>query len=433
MVPPRAADCLTNPGCLAYCIQLNFNWFQLAFECPHGMARRWLMRSLLLTLVALTAYPAGLRGDVGPLAIAWNDYGAGTGMLGIISGSAPWGGQRDPIPVGLDSVLQSAFGKLFVMSAADRSVSVVDPVAWTVERSYALGPGDELVDLKVVSPQVAYVTRRNAKQLLRLDLALGTTQEVVDLGILADSDGMPEQGTMAIHEGRLFIQIQRVNFDDPAATGQPFIAVMDLDSQHLIDVDAVRDGLQAIELQGTFPKMKMQVVESTRKLFVSATGAFFDAGGIEVLDLDNLRTEGLAIRESDGLTGADLGAFVMVGPDRGFLAYSTDLLLSSHLHQFSLSGEVEPTELAVAVDYFSPAIEYHPGTNTVFFPIGGNVDTGLHVFDANTGARLSERLIPTSGPPTDLIVMAAVPEPAGLQLAPFALLAFASAAHKRRR
>jgi hypothetical protein len=238
---------------------------------------------------------------------------------------------------------------------------------------------------------------------------------------------------MAVHDGRLFIQIQRLNFDDPAPYPQPFVAVLDLESKDLVDVDPEREGVQAIGLAGTFPKMKMQVVEQTQKLFVSATGAFFDAGGIEVIDLDNLRSEGLAIREADDFTGADLGAFVMVGPDRGFLAYSTDLLLSSHLHQFSLAGGVDPTELAVALDYFSPAIEFDSGTNTVFFPIGGSLENGLLAFDATTGARLSDQLIPTSGPPTDLIVLAAIPEPGGLALAAFGWFAFAYVARKRRR
>jgi hypothetical protein len=288
-------------------------------------------------------------------------------------------------------VLEAAYGKLFVLSAADRTVRVVDPVAWTVERSFILDPDDEPVDILVASPTLAYVTRRNATQLLQVDLVSGMLHEGVDLGVFADSDGIPEQGTMASHDGRLFIQLQRLNFDEPSPSPLPYVAVVDLDSAQIIDVDPARDGLQAIELEGTFPKMKMQVVEETRKLFVSATGAFFDDGGIEIIDLDELRTEGLAIREADDFTGADLGAFVMVSPDRGFLAYSTDLLLSSHLHQFSLTGGVDPTELAVALDYFSPVIEFHPQTNSVFFPIGGSIDNGLLVFDANTGARLSDQ------------------------------------------
>jgi hypothetical protein len=390
------------------------------------------MRNCFFLAVVAVMGSCGGQPAVGSnVVIAWNDFRAGTGMLGAISADAPWEVLREPIPIGLDSVLEAAYGKLFVLSAADRTVRVVDPVAWAVERSYVLDPDDEPVDIMVASPTLAYVTRRNATQLLQVDLVSGMMHEGVDLGIFADSDGIPEQGTMASHDGRLFIQLQRLNFDEPSPFPQPYVAVVDLDSAQIIDVDPARDGLQAIELDGTFPKMKMQVVEETRKLFVSATGAFFDDGGIEVIDLDELRTEGLAIREADDFTGADLGAFVMVGPDRGFLAYSTDLLLSSHLHQFSLTGGVDPTELAVALDYFSPVIEYDSETNSVFFPIGGSIDNGLLVFDATTGARLSDQLIPTSGPPTDLIILAVIPEPG--PLVPAALACWALSYLRRTR
>ena len=376
------------------------------------------MSTKTVFLVLFLGWTGLLRAqEGGGVAIAWNDVRSGAGMLGAISAASPWEFLNPPIPVGSDSVLHAAFGKLFVLSAGDRTVRVVDPATWSVERSFALQNGDEPVDIKVVTPERAYVSRRNAKQLLRLNLASGAMQESVDLGVLADSDGVPDQGTMVVHGGRLLVQLQRLSFDDPPMFARPSVAVVDLGSEQLIDVDPIRDGLQAIELAGTFPKMKMQVVEQTRKLFVSATGAFFDAGGIEMINLDSLQSEGLVIREADDFTGADLGAFVMVGPDRGFLAYSTDLLLSSHLHQFSLAGGVDPRELAVALDYFSPAIEFHPETNSVFFPIGGSVESGLHVFDATTGTKLTDRLIETSGPPTDLALLTAIPVPAGLALA----------------
>jgi hypothetical protein len=255
------------------------------------------------------------------------------------------------------------------------------------------------------------------------------TQEVLDLGVFDDGDGNPDLGTMAVNNGRLFIQLGQQNFEGPPPYPRPLVAVMDLSSEQLVDVDPVRDGVQAIELAGTYPKLKMQVVEQTQKLFLSATGAFFDAGGIEVIDLDSLQSEGLAIREADDQTGADLGAFVIISPDRGFLVYSTDLLLSSHLHQFSLARGVDQQELAVDLNYFSPAIEFDPGTNSVFFPMGGTLNDGLLVFDATTGTQLSGQPIPTSGPPTDLAVVATIPEPAGLALAlaatfPFLWLAF---------
>jgi hypothetical protein len=335
--------------------------------------------------------------------------------------------------VGRDPVLHAAFGKLFVLSTADRAVHVVDPNAWEIERTFELNSGDDPVDLQVVSPDQAYITRRGAKQLLSLDLVSGTVQEGVDLSVFADGDGVPDQASILAYDGRLFIQIQAINFDDPSSAGTPSLAVVDLSTGQILDVDPSRDGLQAIELEGTFPKMKMQVVEETQKLLVSASGAFFDAGGIEVLDLGRLESDGLAIREADDMTGADLGAFVMVSPDHGYLVYSTDLLLSSHLHGFTLSGGVDPTELAVALDYFSPAVAYHAATDSVFFPVGGSIENGLHVFDAATGAQLNDRLIPTAGAPTDLVVLAAIPEPSGLQSAVLAGVALAGLVRRTRR
>jgi hypothetical protein len=402
-----------------------FNSFSVGL-CP----LRSLRGTCVVAALFLVAHCGELRGQDEYLAVAWNDFNASSGMLQAFSTTVPWEVVRDPIPIGLNSVIEPAFGKLFVLSPTDSTVQVVDPLSWMIEQTHVLQPGLEPIDIQVVSPQLAYVSRRNATHLLELNLVTGMTQDGTDLSVLADNDGIPDQGTMAVYEGRLFLQLQRTNFDEPPPFPQPYVAVVDVASGELIDVDPVQDGLQAIELAGTFPKMRMQVVDETRELFVSATGAFFDDGGIEVIDLDSLQSNGLAIREDDGLTGADLGAFVMVTPDEGFLVFSTDLLLSSHLHQFSLSGGVDPAELAVALDYFSPAIEFHAGTNAVFLPVGGSVENGFHVFDATTGAMLNSRLVGTAGPPSDLVVIAVVPEPAGLWLV---LIASVTLVQRKRR
>ena len=100
--------------------------------------------------------------------------------------------------------------------------------------------------------------------------------------------------------------------------------------------------------------------------------------GIEVIDLDNLQSLGLVIREADGFTGADLGAFVMVNPERGYLAYTTDLILSSHLQGFRLSGGVDPLpQVYGTVNYFAVTIEFDPQSNTFFFPTGGTDSDGV--------------------------------------------------------
>jgi hypothetical protein len=272
-------------------------------------------------------------------------------------------------------------------------------------RVFELGAESEPEDIAVASPTAAWITLRRATSLLRLDLRTGATAEVVDLSPFADGDGIPDLGAMIVHEGRLFVQIRRMNEDAPGGLAPPgYLAVVDLVSEQLVDVDPETAGVQAIELEGTAPKSRMQIVGQTRQLFVSATGGFFDAGGIEVIDLDTLRTTGLVVREADGQTGADLGAFVMTTPERGYLVYSTDLDLSSHLKPFSLSGGVEPgPEMHVSVGYFVPTLVHDASTGFLFVPDGAFGRQGVLVFDTATNDLLTAVPRATAGPPTDLI------------------------------
>lgn len=181
--------------------------------------------------------------------------------------------------------------------------------------------------------------------------------------------------------------------------------MVDLRNDTLVDVDPTRDGVQAIELAGTPAKFKMQVTRSPQRLFVSATGGFFDAGGIEAVDLDTLRSLGLILREDEGQAGADVGAFVMVQPNLGYLTFSTDLLLSSHLVRF-VSGDVVSGELHVTLDYFVTAILHDRATRQLFLIDGGVRPAGVFAFDAEWGTKLTHEPIETDGFPTDAVLVA---------------------------
>ena len=45
---------------------------------------------------------------------------------------------------------------------------------------------------------------------------------------------------------------------------------------------------------------------------------------------------------------------------------------------------------------------HHAGSDTFFMPEGGFGGDGVHVFDAASGARLTEPIRPTGGAPTDI-------------------------------
>jgi hypothetical protein len=203
---------------------------------------------------------------------------------------------------------------------------------------------------------------------------------------------------MAIHQGKLFVQLRR-------SLDPPLLAVVDLQTEELVDVDPQQPGIQAIELVGTFPQRAMQIDPSGTRLLLSATGEFFDEGGIEMVDLATFQSLGFAVSEASKLTGVDVNAFVLTTPDFGYYLYSTDFGLSSHLHTFTISGGPDDgPDLQTTVGYFVPVLIFEPAANVVFWP-EGVTPLGVHVFDASTGERLTRQPTPTGGPPTDLVLV----------------------------
>ena len=338
------------------------------------------------------------------LAIAWDDSTSGDGMLRAMIVTPPWTFLTSTLTIEPDSILRYTGGRIYAVSRQAGTITVICRNTWTPLHVHSLGAGTEPQDIAVVSPSTAYVTRRRDTHLLRLNPITGAALEVVDLGVFLDPNDILDVRMMAMHEGRLFVQYCRTHQHDPIP--EAALAVVDLATEQLIDVNPSEPGLQAIALQGTAPRFKMQIIPDTRLLFVSATGDFFDDGGIEMIDLDTLQSLGLVIRESDGQVGADLGAFVLVTPERGFLTFSTDLLLSSHLFPFTVTGGVIPgPQLHEALDYFVPTMVHDVATNYFFLPEGGFGGDGVHVFDALTGEPVTAQLLATTGPPTDLVLL----------------------------
>ncbi len=368
------------------------------------LARRLAGALLALVALVLVANPGAAQ-----LAVAGEDFDAGVARLRALRTRPPWSPRPAVVSTGAEAVLSRAGrGRLVSLSRGDGTVTVVSTAGWRIRRSFDLGAASGLEDIAVAGPCTAFLTRRRATHLLRLDLCSGATAEVVDLSPFADPDGIPDLGAMIVHEGRLFVQIRRANQDTVRRfVAPPYLAVVDLASETLIDVDAALPGVQAIALSGTAPKHRMQVVEATRRLYVSATGGVMDEGGLEAIDLDTLRSAGLVIREVDGKVGADLGPFVFVTPEAGYLTFTTDFDLSSHLTRFTLTGGVEFGQLHVSVGYAVPALAADPVTDTLFLPDGEFDRQGVHVFRASTGERLTakDEPIATGGRPSDVLLL----------------------------
>lgn len=358
----------------------------------------WLTASGLLAATP----PAGAERFV---AVAWNESPQGRGVVQRLGTESPWAFDGAAIPVGANPTLRFAGGWLYALSSADATVTAIDLASWSVGETYALGAQNPPMDIAVVNSGLAYLTIRDSTQLLRLNLDTGVAQVVLDISGFEHPAGQLTAGMMEIDAGRLLIQVTRFEPAAAEATAATdptaYLAVVDIASEQLVDVDPVQAGVQAIALQGTFPKYKMNLLRDDRRLYLSASGAFFDEGGLEEVDVDALGSLGLVIAEADGQTAADLGSFAMVAPDRGLLVSSTDFAPSSHLARFSLAGGVQLEELWVTVDYRVPTMVHDPQTHTIFVPDGGFTNA-VWVFDADTGERLNRDPLSVGGPATDI-------------------------------
>ena len=337
--------------------------------------------------------------------VAW-DTPAIQGRVAALDTAPPYAFATPELAVGADGLVRVAFGRVYHLSRTSGALTVIDPESWTPVKSFALGAASEPRDIAVIDADTAYVSRRSARYLWRLDLASGAKVDAVDLAPLGAGDGNPAMDTMLVRAGRLYLQLA----GEPGSPQPHAIAVIDLASETLVDADPATPGIQGIALLGTGPRFKMQRVPRSNRIMVSATGAFHDNGGFELIDLDTLVSLGLVVREQEE-AGADAGAFTMVDAQRGWLVFSTDLLLSSHLHAFTLTGGMDPSEADMSLDYFAPHLVYHAASNTLFWP----EPDGVQPFDATTGAPRADPT-PLDGLPTDLELLApatrAIPVPA---------------------
>jgi len=360
--------------------------------------------------------------------VAWDDPAAGASFVAALEAAPPFAFDTPALPVDGDGRVRASHGRVVHLSRSRGTLRVIEASTWSVERTFALAAAAAPRDVAVVDRGTAYVSRAAAPSILRLDLDTGATTGAIDLTPLGVGDGNPVMETMLVHDGRLYVQLA----GEVALPPEPhFIAVIDLATEQIVDADPVEPGVQAIPLAGTGPRFKMQVVPGANRLLVSATGTFTDQGGLELVDLDALASLGVVIPEFEDAVGNDLGAFAMVDADRGWLVFSTDIVLSSHLHPFTLSAGAETFEAATALFYFAPHLVYDDRTDTLFWPEPG----GVRAFDATTGAARAAAT-PLSGDPTDLALLPGPPPvPAlswGMRLAIGAVLAAAGAGALQR-
>ncbi len=173
----------------------------------------------------------------------------------------PWTASTNLEPVGRTPVVRHAFGLHYVVGGTPSDdLRILSPFTFEVLRTISFAAGTNPQDVLVVGDGTAFVSFFADAALLRVDLATGAKLASIDLSPFADLDGVPEMGRMIRDGNRVFVQLRRIDFrkmPEPQMNGA--LAVVNLDTNTLIDADPTTPGTQAIELTGEDPRLSMQI------------------------------------------------------------------------------------------------------------------------------------------------------------------------------
>ena len=214
-------------------------------------------RFAILVVVALVAIAARSGGaSTGHrVVVAW-DTPAIQGRVAALDAAPPYAFTTPELAVGADGLVRAALGRVFHLSRTSGVITVIGSGNWTPTKSFALGAGSEPRDIAVIDANTAYVSRRGARYLWRLDLASGAK------GGRRRSRGARRWRRQSGdgHDARARGQVVS------PARGRAGDAAAALDrgdrsrERDVVDADPAKPGIQGIALVGTGPRFKMQRV-----------------------------------------------------------------------------------------------------------------------------------------------------------------------------
>ncbi|MEZ4389083.1 MAG: hypothetical protein R3D98_16175 [Candidatus Krumholzibacteriia bacterium] len=303
------------------------------------------MRTILFVLLALML-AVGARAQSQGAVIA-TDY-ATTAYVAGLGLAAPWAvGPVPGEPVYNDAVARWHAGLLYVVNrgGAD-NVQVLDPAqGFDTVRQFSLGLGRNLQDIGFATDGTAYVSCYDTAELLHIDPATGQLLQVISTAGFADADGLPETGWLLVHDGRLFLNCQRLDRDGwYAPVGDSYLLVLDTATNQWLDADPATPGTQGIRLGATDPITPIQRRDG--RLYVGCVGYYgVNDGGVAVVDPVTLAPLGLEITEA--VLGGDLVSLAVTGETRHLIV--SDGSWVTHVMEY-LPGHM-PTTVASGAAY----------------------------------------------------------------------------------
>lgn len=390
-------------------------------------------RLLLLLLLAGICRPvAAEAGELYATTTSYEVFG-GTAQIGM---APPWPSTLDAYQIHSDAVVRDFADRwVFIVNrllgdnilVLDRSSGFGVVTQYSVA-STGLNPRDIFVAPSAgpnSPPGRAFIPLYESNSLLVCDALSGANATTIDLSVFADADGLCEMDrliglppTATSPAGRLALTIQ--NQDRSGSTWVPTdaarLAILDIATETLIDVDPGAPGVQGIDLQLTNPAWRMELapVGNRWKILVACSGQFgVQDGGIEMVDLQSLQSDGVLFTEAQ--LGGDLLDFALLGQQIGW-AIRSDTSFRTQLVRFNPStGSIDQVALSSSgFDLSDLEMSYD---ERLFVGDRNPANPGIRVYNPNDGSLIAGPL-DTGLPPFDFTLLDEVPvgaPPARLQ------------------
>ena len=335
---------------------------------------------------------------------------------------------NDHLTIHSDAVVRTYRDKVYILNrlGQDNVIVLNGEDLQTPLTQYSTGNGTNPHDIAFVSEEKAYISRYGRTHLLVVNPVTGDSLGTVDLSTFADADGLPETSQLAVHGGHLFAACHRLNREVSPWEPTEFsvIVVVDVTTDLLVDVEPDKEGVQGILMAGKNPS---GAALRGSKWYLSAVNTYTDLtdGGIEVIDLANLRSEGIVLDETTA--GGNPGSLVMTS-DRDGYAVITDENFVNTVKRLDLTTQSVSPGLEGLSGGFVPGLGLF-GTRLFVLDQGSYGDpasAGVKVYDVNSDNLLAGP-IGTGLPPSSIAFLGSVADFNGDCVVDFSdFLAFAS-------
>ena len=315
---------------------------------------------------------------------------------------------NDHLTIHSDAVVRTYRDKVYILNRLPQdNVIVLDRSdLMTPLIQYSTGNGSNPKDIAFFSEEKAYISLYERTHMLIVNPVTGDSLGAVDLSAFADADGLPEVSQLALYGSHLFAACQRLDRDNGwTPTDISVIAVVDVTTDLLVDADADTEGVQGIVMAGKNPGAAAQ---RGSKWFLSAVNSYTDLtdGGIEVIDLVNLRSEGIVLDEAT--VGGNLSSLVMASDNEGY-AVVTDENFVNTVKRLDLATQSVSRGLDGLSGGFVPGLGLF-GTRLYILDqgtFGDPASVGVKVYDVNSEELLAGP-ISTGLPPSSIAFVGSV-------------------------